>query len=119
MAIETISVTITRDDLAERNEKLNCFLAGTKITKALLLARIPVIGVAGVLAIERGKLVIRHEDGLDGDEWTYTFTGEPILEALMPGIRAAFEAMRGEHHIMINRPLAPREARLRAEEEEL
>jgi hypothetical protein len=88
MGIETISVTFTRDQLGGKgNPKFNLFMSGVGIVKSLLEKRIPAIGIDGVILVERGELTIRHEDGLDGDEWTYTFVGEPIMKELMPEVR--------------------------------
>jgi len=114
--VETIKVTITRDELAKGNPTYNLYLSGLGITKALTNARIPAVGIDGVINVARGKLTIEYNDGLDGDEWTYTFVGEPIMKELMPEVRKAGFCLPLKGH-----SLAEREAALRAklEEEEL
>lgn len=81
-----VSVTITRDQLIDnrRNPEGCEFLAARVIIPRLLERGIPVIGLAGIIGVEWGKLTIEHEDGLDGDEWTYTFVGNLIPKAHMP-----------------------------------
>jgi len=87
MAIETITVTITLDHLKfPANRELNNFISGCKITQTLLKHRIPVIGTDGILGVERGQLTVKHEDGLDGDEWHFTFVGEPIRKDMVQQI---------------------------------
>lgn len=77
--VVTIKVSFTRDELTgKRNPAGNEVLAGQTIFGALRARGVPVIGVLGVLAVEWGTLTIAHEDGLDGDEWAYTFIGAPM-----------------------------------------
>lgn len=76
---QTISVTFTRDELCgKRNPQGNELLAGQAIFSKLRAKGVPVIGVLGVLAVEWGVLTIEHQDGLDGDEWAWSWTGEPM-----------------------------------------
>lgn len=109
MTTETISVTITRDHMAKNANDRNLYLSGVGIVKTLLDKRIPAIGIDGVILVERGKLTIEHEEGLDGDEWTYTFVGEPIMKELMPEVRKP-----GFGLTLKGPTLAEREAAMRA-----
>lgn len=88
----TVSITITRDDLcsAKKNPASNEMLAAQIIFDKLRTRGVPVIGVLGILAVEWGKLTIEHEDGLDGDEWKWTWTGKPmplewVMKCAQPG----------------------------------
>lgn len=89
--IITVAETFTRDQLTgSRNPQGNEVLAGQVIFNRLRAKGVPVIGALGVLAVEWGTLTISHEDGLDGDEWTYTYTGrampaEWIKKCAQPG----------------------------------
>lgn len=77
----TIAETFTRDQLTGRaNPQGNEVLAGQVIMTRLRKRGVPVIGVLGVLAVEHGTLTIQHEDGLDGDEWTWTWVGKPMTQ---------------------------------------
>lgn len=117
MGTETISVTITRDQMARHQNDRNLFLSGIGIVKTLLDKRIPVVGIDGVIHVARGKLTVEYNDGLDGDEWTYTFVGEPIMKELMPEVRKP-----GFGLTLKGPSLAEREAAMRAklvEDEEL
>lgn len=79
--IITVRETFTRDQLTgTRNPEGNEVLAAQTIFNRLRAKGVPVIGTLGVLAIEWGVLTIAHEDGLDGDEWIYTFTGRRMPE---------------------------------------
>lgn len=79
MPTVTISETFTRDQLTgTRNPVGNEVLAGQVIMTRLRKRGVPLIGVLGILAVENGTLTVQHEDGLDGDEWTYSWTGEPM-----------------------------------------
>jgi hypothetical protein len=118
MADTTIKITVTRDELHHRDDPdLQLTINGGKVVEKLRNAGIPVIGSSTILAVARGKLEIEYEDGLDGDEWHYTFVGEPVMP----------EARRGPHghvqSILLTDNLAEREAavraRLQAEEDEL
>lgn len=75
----TVKETFTREQfLGKKNPEANEVLAGQVIFNRLRARGVPVIGVLGVIAVEWGKLTIEHEDGLDGDEWHYTYTGAPM-----------------------------------------
>lgn len=75
----TIKHVFTRDQLTgTRNPAGNEVIAGQTIFNKLRASGVPVIGVLGVLAVEWGKLTIAYEDGLDGDEWAFTFVGKPM-----------------------------------------
>jgi len=88
MTIKTIRLTITRDDLTgPKNSGKNLFIAALAVRERLLLAGVPVIGLDGIIAVERGNLTIQHEDGLDGDEWHYTFVGEPVMPEVIEQVR--------------------------------
>jgi hypothetical protein len=84
--------TFTRDQLTgTKNPQGNEVLAGQVIFGRLRSKGVPVIGVLGVLAVEWGTLTIKHDDGLDGDEWTYTYVGKPMpkewaLKLSKPGV---------------------------------
>lgn len=86
-----VNETFTRDQLlGSRNPAGNELLASQVIFGRLRAKGVPVIGVIGVIAVEWGKLTIEHEDGLDGDEWHYTWTGVPmpkewIIKCMKPG----------------------------------
>ena len=121
MTIETIRVTVTREEMkGPGNDEQNVFIAGITLLKILLRARIPVMGISGFVVVARGKLTVEHEDGLDGDEWHYTFVGEPIAAELMDELLRSME--KGGGHFTFTKPLAEREAAVRArlaEDEEL
>jgi hypothetical protein len=109
MSIKTIRVTITRDSLIDRkNSGKNLFIAAIAVRERLLLAGVPVIGLDGVIAVERGTLTIEHEDGLDGDEFHYTFVGEPVMPEVIDQVRRI-----GKRPSLIT-PLAVLEAEMRA-----
>lgn len=75
----TVKEVFTRHQfLGKRNPQGNEVLAAQVIFTRLRNRGVPVIGVLGVIAVEWGKLTIEHEDGLDGDEWTYTWEGVPM-----------------------------------------
>jgi hypothetical protein len=79
--LQTIRATFTRDQFSRLPKTEHAGIdtkAGEMIAAELLRRGVPVIGHIGVLAVEWGKLTISHEEGLDGDEWTYTWTGEPV-----------------------------------------
>ena len=98
----TISVTISRLELAGKNNpKANEPLAAMYIMNRLRAKGVPVTGVLTILAVEWGKLTIAHEDGLDGDEWTYTWTGAPMPPRWI-------EACKEVQGIPLTNPLAPR-----------
>lgn len=108
MSIKTIRVTITRDELIGRkNTGRNLFIASVAVREKLLIAGVPVIGVDGIIAVERGTLTIAHDDGLDGDEWTYTFVGEPVMQEVINDVRRI-----GKRPSLIE-PLAMLEAAMR------
>lgn len=112
---KTVRVTFTRDDMtrAINNPEGNEVLAARAIYGRLRNLGVPVVGNLGVLTVEWGKLTITHEDGLDGDEWTWEYTGK-LLDAHWIGVvTTPGRAMR------INDPLAPQIARKAAEDDEL
>lgn len=117
MTIKTIRVTVTRDQLiGPKNPGRNLFIASIAVREKLLLAGVPVIGLDGIIAVERGTLTIQHEDGLDGDEWHYTFVGEPVMPEVLETVRR----MGKRPSLLL--PLAQIEAEARAklkEDEEL
>lgn len=82
--IVTIKKTFTRLELIGKHHATGRAVPFNEVNSAnFLIAElhrigIPVIGVMGVLAPEWGNLTIAHDDGLDGDEWTYTWTGEAV-----------------------------------------
>lgn len=79
--LQTITATYTRDQFARLGKSEHAGIdtkAGEYIAADLLRRGVPVIGHIGVLCVEWGKLTIAHEEGLDGDEWTYTWTGTPV-----------------------------------------
>lgn len=81
--VVTIKKTFTRFELIGSNSagkphQYNEVNSANFLITRLLAAGIPVVGVMGVLAVEWGVITITHEDGLDGDEWTYSWTGEEV-----------------------------------------
>lgn len=111
MTEKTIRVTITRDEMTgPKNSGKNLFIAGIAVKERLFKAGVPVIGVDGILAVERGKLTIEHDDGLDGDEWTFTFVGVPVMPDVLKEVYG-----RGRLRPSLHEPLAVIEARLREE----
>jgi hypothetical protein len=81
----TISRTFTRDQLAKyhvhaegRAQPYSEIHTSNFLCRQLLTAGIPVVGLVGLIAVEWGTLTIIHEDGLDGDEWTFSWTGAPV-----------------------------------------
>lgn len=83
--VVTISKTFTRDELlgiiprTGKAGEYNSINTGNFLTTRLLEAGIPVVGCFGVLAVEHGVLTVTHDpDGLDGDEWIYSWTGERL-----------------------------------------
>jgi hypothetical protein len=84
VAVVTIKKTFTRLELIGTNPRTgqphnyNEVVTSNTIANRLLAAGIPVVGVLGIVAVEWGKLTVEHEDGLDGDEWKYTWTGEEV-----------------------------------------
>jgi hypothetical protein len=115
---KTIRVTITRDEMiGPKNPGRNLFIAGVAVREKLFMAGVPVLGIDGILAVERGKLTIEHEDGLNGDEWIFTFVGEPVMPEVFREVRG-----RGKIRPSLLEPLAAIEADLRkklAEDDEL
>lgn len=101
MTTQTIKETFTRDQLLDnRNPAGNEVLAAQMIFDKLRSRGVPLIGVLGVLAVEWGKLTIEHEDGLDGDEWHYTWVGEPMPKEWIANCSKPGAALR------LNKPLA-------------
>lgn len=99
----TIRETFTRDQfLGKHNPEGNDFLAARVIFGRLRARGVPVIGALGVLGVEWGKLTIEHEDGLDGDEWHYTWIGRPLTKEWIAVIT------KPGHCVKINEPLAVR-----------
>jgi hypothetical protein len=82
--VVTITQTFTRDQLIGMNptngkrHPYNAVVATNTIANKLLAAGVPIVGVLGIVAVEWGKLTVEHEDGLDGDEWKYTWTGNEV-----------------------------------------
>ena len=79
--LHTIRATYTRDQFSRLGKSEHAGIdtkAGEYIAADLRRRGVPVIGHIGVLCVEWGKLTVAHEEGLDGDEWTYTWTGEPV-----------------------------------------
>lgn len=100
-AVVTIKEIFTRDQLTgTRNPAGNEVIAGQIIFKRLRARGVPVIGSLGVLAVEWGKLTVEHEDGLDGDEWTWTFTGQAMPDEWIRKCAAPGTVLR------LNNPLA-------------
>lgn len=86
MSANTIIVRIDRDQLI-RDQKAKgtaaqFMQAGGRVLKELRAAGVPIIGAIGLFGVEYGTLAMHIEDGLDGDELVYTFTGEPLPAAL-------------------------------------
>lgn len=98
----TIRETFTRDQFLVKTPEGNDFLAARVIFGRLRSRGVPVIGALGVLGVEWGKLTIEHEDGLDGDEWTYTWTGRPLTKEWIAEITKPGKC------VSIAAPLAPR-----------
>lgn len=112
--VKTVSFTFTRDQLTgTRNPQGNEILAGQVIFGKLRAAGVPVIGVLGILAVEWGEFTVKHDDGLDGDEWTYTYTGKLLDDYWIKEVGKLGNAPR------LDRPLASRIAAKLAEDDEL
>lgn len=81
-----IKRTFTRAQLIGMNSdgrphEYNAVNTGNRLNMRLLEAGIPIIGgtLFGIVAVEWGTLTISHDpDGLDGDEWTYTWIGREV-----------------------------------------
>ena len=112
---KTVRVTFTRDELTHgaKNPESNEVLAARVIYGRLRSMGVPVIGNLGVLAVEWGKLTITHDDGLDGDEWTWEYTGKLLDQHWIGVVTKPGRAMR------LDDPLAPQIARKEAEDDEL
>lgn len=112
---KTVRVTFTRDELTRDGNAIvsNEVIAGQKIFKRLRSLGVPVIGNLGVLAVEWGKLTITHDDGLDGDEWTWEYTGKLLDQHWIGVVTKPGRAMR------LDDPLAAQIARKAAEDDEL
>jgi hypothetical protein len=106
--LQTIRATYTRDQFSRTPKTEHAGVdtkAGEYIAADLLRRGVPVIGHIGVLAVEWGKLTIAHEEGLDGDEWTYTWTGRPVPQEFVT-------RMNGPNgRLLLSFPLAARIAR--------
>lgn len=82
--VVTISKTFTRLELigtvprTGKSAAYNEVNSSNHLMTRLLNAGIPVVGILGILAVEWGVLTVTHDDGLDGDEWTYSWTGERV-----------------------------------------
>lgn len=109
----TIRVTFTRDQLTgTKNPAGNEVLAGQVIMGALRKRGVPVIGVLGLLGVEWGTLTCAQEDGLDGDEWTWTWTGVKMPPTLVD------KYQRPGHRIKLESPLSVEVAALAAAEDD-
>lgn len=91
----TISKTFTRLQLVGirpstgKPHDYNEVNTANSLILKLLAAGVPVVGVLGIVTVEWGKLTITHDpDGLDGDEWTYTWTGDEVPKAWRPTLAA-------------------------------
>lgn len=78
----TIEVRISRDELAKDQHKRNQVITGQRVMSELRRQGVPVVGVLAIFGVEHGTLTMRTEDGLDGDEFIYTWTGVPIAPEL-------------------------------------
>lgn len=81
--VVTITKTFTRLELigiarSGKPHQYNEVVSANYLISRLMQAGIPAVGILGVLAAEWGVLTVTHEDGLDGDEWTYSWTGERV-----------------------------------------
>jgi len=117
-----ISVTVTADELLFRGASLKEFAINKSITpdwnidsgvpmRRMLAAGIPVIGVDKIIGIARGELTITHEDGLDGDEWTYSFVGKPVREDARRGAHGQLQTIQ----LSTDLPMVEYAAELRAD----
>lgn len=98
----TVRETFTRDQfLGKTNPEGNDVLASRVIFSRLRQRGVPLIGVLGVIAVEWGVLTIAHDDGLDGDEWTFTWIGKEV-----PAKWRDFMCKPGRA-LSIDKPLAP------------
>jgi len=95
MATITVVETFTRLQMTGRaNPEGNETIAANTIFNRMLAKGVPIIGILGVLAVEWGKLTIEYEDGLDGDEWTYTWTGEPMPKEFIDKLKIPGNRLR-------------------------
>ena len=75
---QTITVRVSRDDVAATCKSKNEVIIGGFVMKKMREAGIPIIGVLAPFCVEYGTLVTTIEEGLDGDEFVYKWTGVPI-----------------------------------------
>lgn len=102
---KTVRVTFTRDEFAKKPFENQGFLIGSHIIKTLARRGVPVIGVDGIVAVEKGKLTVEYVDGLDGDEWLYTYVGPLVPDSVI------HSHPHGQHvHYTFGKPLAACEA---------
>lgn len=78
----TIEVRISRDELVKDQHKGNQAILGLRVMRQLRERGVPVIGILAPFGVEHGALTITMDDGLDGDEMVYTWTGVPIPQHL-------------------------------------
>ena len=78
-ATQTIVVTITRDRLIEDTNEV---IQGARVMRELRQRGVPVIGTLGIFSVEHGVLTVHTDDGLDGDEFVYTWVGVPVAPPL-------------------------------------
>lgn len=109
----TITETFTRDQmLGQVNPQGNEVLAG-QILARFRRRGVPLVGVLGFIAVEWGTLTIEHDDGLDGDEWKWTWTGKPVPPEFMHLLTTPGRCLR------LDEPLALKIAAKAAEDDEL
>lgn len=79
MTHQTIRAVFPRDTfIGKRNPQGNEVIASQLIFNALRKKGVPLIGILGVIAVEHGTLKVTKEDGLDGDEFVFEWTGVPM-----------------------------------------
>lgn len=75
---QTVVVRMSRDDLIRSQRSPSEFIIGSYVMKTLRDKGVPIIGILAPFAVEYGALTITKEDGLDGDEFVYKWTGVPL-----------------------------------------
>lgn len=81
----TVIVTVSRDQLIrdqqDKGRSAQFMKAGGRILHELRAAGVPIVGAIGLFGVEQGSLTLSMDDGLDGDEFVYTYVGELVPAA--------------------------------------
>lgn len=81
--MSAVRIRISRDeligDMTPKGTRGNQVIAGQLLFRRLREAGIPVVGTLGLFCVEVGTLTMQSEEGLDGEEFVYIYTG-PLME---------------------------------------